>query len=128
MPEDRKMPSDYFSDRERGPRARTIEEITPTAWGGLVALIQSLINKEALGIDFPESCKDSGAACGTDLVALSLTLQAEIPEISWPLDPEAKPPTLTALDLLELVHRHVSNPIEDDFHSYFNHSHLEFDR
>ncbi len=35
---------DYFSDKERGPRPRSEEEITPEAWGGIIALIHSLIS------------------------------------------------------------------------------------
>jgi hypothetical protein len=122
------MSSDYFSDRERGPRPRTAEEITEPAWGGLVALVWTLVDSGALGIDFPDTCPDGYGASGTDSRALSLALQAEIPEISWPLNPEERPQTLAILDLLEFVHRHVSQPVEGSFHSFFNHSHLSFNR
>jgi hypothetical protein len=122
------MSSDYFSDRERGPRPRTVEEITEAAWGGLVVLSQALVDSGALGGDFPDTCPDGYGVCGTDSRALSLALQAEIPEISWPLKPESRPPTLAILDLLEFVHRHVSQPVEGGFHSFFRHTHLSFDR
>ncbi len=39
--------SDYFSDRENGPRARTDQAISPLVWAGLVALVQGLINSGA---------------------------------------------------------------------------------
>src|SRR5262249_14133969 len=113
------MSSDYFSDREHGPLPRTTEEITERAWGGLVALVWALVDSGALGIDFPDTCPDGYGACGTDSVALSLALQAEIPEVSWSLTPDQQSPTLAILDLLEFVHRHVSQPVEGSFHSFF---------
>ena len=33
--------SDYFSDRENGPRARTEQVITPVVWAGLVGTVST---------------------------------------------------------------------------------------
>lgn len=120
--------SDYFSDRERGPRPRTLEEVSQAAWGGVVALLRSLIETGALGIDFPDMCPDGRGPVGTDQGALVLAMQAEIPEIPWPLVPADPPSTLVVLDLLEFCHRHVARPIEGSFHPFFQHSHLGFER
>ena len=46
--------SDYFSDRQNGPRARTEQVISPTVWAGLVATAQALTNSGAFGLRFPE--------------------------------------------------------------------------
>jgi hypothetical protein len=120
--------SEYFSDRERGPRARTLESIPPTAWGGLVALLRSLVETGAFGVDFPEMCPDGNGPVGVDQEAFVLALRGEIPEIEWPLPPTNQPEALAILDLVEFCHRHVARPIEGQFHPFFGHSHLGFAR
>jgi len=120
--------AEYFSDRERGPRPRTKPEVEAPAWGGLVALIDSYISNGGFGVDFPEPCPDGRGPTGTDAHAFGLALRAEIPDIDWPLRAETVPHTLSALDLLEFCHRHVAEPIEGGYHSFFGHSHLSFDR
>lgn len=120
--------SDYFSDRERGPRARTLDSVPATAWGGLIVLVRSLIDNNAFGVDFPEMCPDGEGPCGVDQQAFALALRADVPDIEWPLAPNDEPDTLAALDLVEFCHRHVAKPIEGRFHSFFQHSHLGFDR
>lgn len=122
------MSGDYFSDRERGPRARTAEEITEAAWGGVVVLVSSLVESGGLGVDFPEPCPDGAGPCGTDSTLLGLALKAEIPEVEWPLAAETPPPTLAVLDLIEFLHRHVAQPVSVGFHSFFAHDHLRFNR
>jgi hypothetical protein len=120
--------SEYFSDRERGPRARVLERIPLPAWGGFVALLRALIETGAFGVDFPDRCYDGYGPVGVDQQAFTLALQGEIPDVVWPLDPAAQLPDLAILDLLEFCHRHVARPIEGQYHSFFQHSHLSFDR
>ncbi len=122
------MPDQYFSDRERGPRPRTMPEVTPAAWGGIVALIQSRISNGAFGVDYPEECPDGRGTTGTDARAFGLAVRAEIPDLDWPLDVEPCPPTLAILDLLEFCHEHVAEIVPTSFHSFFGHQHLSFDR
>ena len=122
------MPDQYFSDRERGPRPRTMPEVTPAAWGGIVALIQGRISNGALGVDYPEECPDGRGTTGTDARALGLAVRADIPDLDWPLEVEAVPPTLAILDLLEFCHEHVAETVPTSFHSFFGHQHLTFDR
>lgn len=120
--------TDYFSDRERGPRPRTKLEIEALPWGGLIALIGSYVSSGGFGIDFPESYPDGRGPTGTDTHAFGLALRAEIPDIDWPLRADTIPHTLSVLDLVEFCHRHVSEPVEGSYHSFFGHSHLSFDR
>lgn len=120
--------TDYFSDRERGPRPRTKLEIEAPSWGGLIALIDSYVSNGGFGVDFPESCLDGYGPTGTDMHAFGLALRAEIPDIEWPLRADTIPNTLSALDLVEFCHRHVAEPIKGSYHSFFRHSHLTFDR
>lgn len=122
------MNVEYFSDRERGPAPRVVEEIGMAAWGGIAATIQSRISDGSLGVGFPNSCPDGCGTTGTDGSAFSLTLKAEVPGIMWPFDTENAPPTLAILDLVEFVFRHVGKPNIRDHHEFFGHDHITHDR
>ncbi len=122
------MSETYFSDRECGPRPRVEEEIQVPAWGGIVVIIKSLIKKGAFGAEFPEECPDGCGPVGNDEQSMLLALRAEIPDLSWPLNDNDLPPTLTILDLIEFCHRHVAKPIQRDYHSYWRLYHLDFNR
>jgi hypothetical protein len=129
----------YFSEGEKGPIARTQQTISSNAWGGIVAIIQSMISSGAFGENFPDTCPDGPSTIGTNLETFSLALKSEIPDIPWPLptrNPEAsyleddpyKPDTLMALDFIQFCYRTVSKPIRGSYHSFFKHYHLTFDR
>jgi hypothetical protein len=129
---------DYFSDKERGAKARTTENITPAAWGGIVALINELIRAGAFGNKYPETCSDGAGIIGTDGHLFSLALQAEISNIEWPLTTKRREPhgrswepyapdTLTILDLIQFCYHSVAKPIPRSYHDFFEHSHLRFD-
>jgi len=127
---------DYFSDKERGPRPRTGEQLTPEAWGGIVAVIRSLISTGAFGYKYSEMCPDGAGPYGTDEQALSLALRAEISDLEWPLqapfrevgDQESYvPDTFTTLDLIQFSYQAVAKPIQGGYHSYYRHHHLTFD-
>ncbi|EIK54696.1 hypothetical protein YO5_18062 [Stutzerimonas stutzeri TS44] len=133
--------SDYFSDRENGPVARTEQVISPIVWAGLAALIQALVNSGAFAFRFPERCPDGQVVCGVDEGALAANVQAEMPGLAWPLqtakeDADAiyslpvpyAPATLLILDFLEYVHASIAKPLIREHHSYFRHDHLAFDQ
>lgn len=132
--------TDYFSDRGKGPRPRTEEVVSPTVWGGIVGLVQSLIAIGAFGAKYPETCPDGQGPIGTDESTLALAVQAEMPGLPWPLVTTERiqqgffseerpfaPDTLLVLDLIEFCHRMVAKPIQGSFHSFFRHHHLLFD-
>ncbi len=132
---------DYFSDKEHGPKPRTAEQITPAAWGGIVALITGLISSGAFGNKYPDtSCPDGAAVIGTDERTFSLAMKAEIRDIEWPLETQRSkeggrsyefepyvPPTISVLDLIQFCYQIVAKPIQRSFHDYFGHFHLAFD-
>ncbi|CAB3759094.1 hypothetical protein LMG29739_03110 [Paraburkholderia solisilvae] len=133
--------SDYFSDRQNGPRARTEQVISPTVWAGLVATVQALINSGAFGLRFPERCPDGQATCGGDSDALAASVSAEMPGLAWPLETVSvegegyfskrqpfAPDTLLVLDFIEFVHALVAKPIPGKYHDFFSHHHLTFDQ
>lgn len=119
--------SQYFSDREKGPRSRINEEISEPAWGGIIAVINSRITDSSFGFRYPLLCPDGRGPCGCDEQTFSLALRGIIPEILWPLDSNIVPPILVILDLLEFCHRAVAKPLPIGFHSYFGHEHFGFD-
>jgi hypothetical protein len=131
------MSNTYFSDRERGPSPRINEEIPSRAWAAIVITIQNLIRVEAFATAFVYDCPDGRGIAGTDLRALFLMIQADIPELNWPSDTRSlseyilstePPSTLAILDLIEFCHQNVAKPIQEDFHTFFAHYHLAFDR
>jgi hypothetical protein len=102
--------SRYFSDRDRGPRPRTQETFTASAWGGVVAAIDGRIANGAFGSSFPDDCSDGRGTTGTSAYSMRLAVLAEIPELAegeattppswgadaftgWPLRAERLPPT-----------------------------------
>lgn len=133
--------SDYFSDRENGPRARTEQTISPAVWAGLVATVQGLTNGGAFGPRFPERCPDGQAICGCDPEALAAAVIAEMPGLAWPLETTTvvedgllsqrqafAPDTLLILDFAEFVYASVGKPIAGKYHDFFSHYHLTFDQ
>lgn len=132
--------SNYFSDRELGPRPRVEQVINPVAWAGIVALVDSLADRGAFGASFPERCPDGPSVCGNDVDRLKNALEAEIQGVTWPLQTQEAvhegylqtmapwaPPTMAALDFIEFVWRNVAQPIAGKYHDFFQHHHLTFD-
>ncbi|MBI2935569.1 MAG: hypothetical protein HYY31_01960, partial [Chloroflexi bacterium] len=119
----------YFSEREHGPKPRTVEQIAISAWGGIVAAIRSRIADGSFGYRYPDKCPDGGAVSGCDNSLFMMAMKAEFPDF---LDiegfsEEVLPDTLVALDLLEFCYRVVAKPIPGGYHSFYRHDHLSFD-
>jgi len=93
------MSHQYFSDREQGPCARAQETISPVAWGGIVATVESLVADGSFGESFADSCSDGGAVVGTDWRRWHTVLRAEAADIVWPFNTDDAPATLKILDL-----------------------------
>ena len=118
----------YFTDREFGECPRLIDAIDERLWAGLHSLIDTRIGDGSFGYRFPEQCPDGGGPCGCDGHAFCRVLAAEVPWINWPLSHLELPDTPVVLDLLEFCASAVGVPIEGDFHPFFGHSHLTWDR
>lgn len=118
----------YFSDREQGPKPRIVEEISHDAWGGIIAIIQSRITDGSFGYRYPSGCPDGQVPFGCDGNSFSQALKAEIPDIAWPLDQGQVLPTLSVLDLLEFCFQAVGKPLTIDYHRFYRHNHLQFER
>jgi hypothetical protein len=118
----------YFSDRERGPRPRINENIAYPAWGGIIAIVESMRAKGYFVLDFLRECPDGQGPVYNDERVVALTMQGDIPDIEWPFEEGLLPSPLAILDVIEFCHRHVAKPTADSFHSFFGHDHLSFDR
>jgi hypothetical protein len=122
------MSSAYYSDRVRGPRARSEEEIDETLWEAIQALVERSVDTAVFAEDFPVGCEDGKGVYACDRQGIVATVRAEVPDLGYHFYERGLPPTLAILDFLELMYRHASEPSERDFHSYFKHRHLRFDR
>lgn len=129
---------EYFSDTEKPPKARQAEALSPQAWGGIVAIVSSLMSKGAFGAKYPEVCPDGAGVIGVDEKAFELALRAEVPDIDWPLKTTTEdrdswestpyaPDTLPALDFIQFCFMNVAKPIGSRYHDFFRHTHLSFD-
>jgi hypothetical protein len=129
----------YFSDRERGPAARTNEQINFTVCAGVMATLQSLTDNNYLAKSYPSPCPEKQVIAGTNTKTLTFAVKSEIPELGdWLIDmdqiaqrlsPENMPSTLVTLDLIEFFDSNVAKPIGLDFHKFYGHDHyLRFDR
>jgi hypothetical protein len=122
------MSSAYYSDRARGPRARSEEQVDETLWEAIQALFARGVDTALFAQDFPIGCEDGKGVYACDRDGLVATVRAEIPDLGYHFYQRGLPPTLAILDFLELMYRHASQPSERDYHSYFQHHHLRFDR
>jgi hypothetical protein len=111
----------------RGQRIRVNQELTDAAWGGIIALYQRYVSTNWFAEDFPKNCEDGQGPYACDEEILSLALAAEIPEVEFPLYSKSVPPTLAAMDLLEFIYAHASEPVQGSYHRFFEHYHLSFD-
>ena len=82
----------------------------------------------SFGYRYPSQCEDGEGVIGCDQGAFLLALRAEISGISWPLHPGQIPDKMTVLDLLEFCHRSVGKPVTIQYHSFWHHNHLSFNR
>ena len=118
---------EYISDRERGPRLRTLEEIPDNAWAGIVAHIEAALEQGDFAEAFPTNCDDPGkGVVATDRVAFFGALRAEVPGI-YRRRADETPDVLTALDAIQFCHEHVCRATVGVFHTFYQHHHLEFD-
>lgn len=139
-----------FSDRENGPKPRTIQVIDRRVESALAALIKSFLDKDAFGWKFPEKCRDGNIACGTDLQTFGVALDGAVPGMSaWIHDAvhntagknqvvdlfAPQPPkseneplqsTLNILDTLEWLSAHYASTVLREYHGYQKHHHISW--
>ncbi|MEU6015093.1 hypothetical protein ABZ826_13890 [Streptomyces sp. NPDC047515] len=139
--------SDFYSDRLGQGKPRVSEDVSPAAWGGVVALIRRLIGNGSLACDFPAyDCSDDrsghSVVTGVDDAMFISSLLAHVPDlsnlsaeaedpfgISTPsggaqpriddlLNPRWSPDTVIALDVIDFVARHIEEPSRTTNHPW----------
>lgn len=130
----------YFSDKEKGAEPRINEKISLNVWHGIRAKILTLIDNGSFGYKFPEECEDGGGnVIGTKWQSMLDILKGEIPDIikvgggyiekaNILLDSHRPPSTLTILDIIQFSYKNIAKPTKENFHEFFKHYHLVFDR
>src|SRR4051812_44893133 len=118
--------SAYYSDRERGPRPRSDEQIDATLWEAIQVLFERGVDTASFAHDFPLRCQDGNGTYACDRDGLVATVRAEIPDLGPHFYEPGLPPTLAILDFLEFMYRHASRASEGRYHSFFDHHHLSF--
>lgn len=118
----------YFGEREKGLKPRTENEIDSNVWGGLLVVINSLIEQDYFGSKYPKMCPDNDdGVLGTNEDNMKLDILAFFPDIKFPLDASDRLSTLTILELLEFCHERIAKPIPGYYHKYYGKHHLSFD-
>lgn len=125
------MTYEYFSDKENGSRELSSEEISLDVWKAIVATYDKFVSNCALAGEFPEECLDGSTVCGCNKRQLEDALKGEVPELSLPVsksyyDEDNLPNKYAVLDFLQFLYRHIKDPIEIDYHSYYKHNHYSF--
>ncbi len=91
-------------------------------------MINGAVSNGGFGSAFPSECPDGRGIAGTNYRAMGLAVRGEIPEMAWPLDADATPDTLAVLDLVEFAFYRIAKPESYEFHGFFGHDHLNFDK
>ena len=131
----------YFSDKETGQKDRTSEDITISVWNGIVSIFEEFKGKNYFSENFSEKCHDNGRVCGFDNTIFESRVKSEIPDIEIPIIIKVEKNTFsfndnksvtnivnkyTALDFIEFCFKNISEAIQDDYHDFFKHYHLNF--
>jgi len=121
------MSQAYFSDKERPPKPRVIEEINEEVWRAINAEIESRIENGSFGMNFPMGCPDGRGPTGTDTSDFYAAAYGHVPDLKIE-DRQAVPPTLAILDFIQFCYRRVAKPIPGGWHKFYDHYHLTFDQ
>lgn len=120
------MKKKLFTERRDGMKPRVQETLDDVTRAGLLSLIGSRISEEWFGNAFPFACQDGQGNAGCDSKKLR-TMMATFGVI-WPdggRDEETDDGQV--FDLIEFSYEYIAEPKEGDFHSYWNHSHYDYD-
>ena len=120
------MKKKLFTERRDGVKPRVQEALDDVTRNGLLSVIGSRITEEWFGNAFPFFCQDGQGNAGCDTKKLQ-TMMATFGVI-WPNGKTKEDPTDgQVFDLIEFSYEHIAEPKEGSFHSYWNHSHFDYD-
>ena len=118
-----------FSEQMGQPLPRVKETLDNNVRSALIKLVETRTDDNSFGESFPEMCPDGHGNCGCDRSALKANMDGF--NLIWPGDTGRwdHPPVTDAqvFDLLEYTWEHIAEAIPGSFHSYFGHSHHDYD-
>lgn len=117
----------YYSDQVNGGRVRDVDEIGPSVWAGILALINSKINDGSFASVYPKYFHQSTSCIeSTDKDQFFLACSGEVPNIKYPLSEFSVPATLDIIDLVQFCWTKIAMPTRRS-HDFYDHDHLVFD-
>lgn len=119
---------DFFSDRTHGKRPTERDKLDPVAAAAFGALVQRLLSFGAFGDAFPVRCPDGAGIIDNDDELFWRTAAGLIPGMDATPSRWNDMAQEAVFDLLEYCHVHVAEPDKLNWHGFFQHHHLGFDR
>lgn len=117
-----------YSERTDGRAPRVHDELPDQTREALLLLVKARIDDGSLAEEFPLRCQEYGYAYGTDEDAFATRARAEIRGLDWPVRRNVDAPDAVIFDLLEYVGGYVQKPVKGEYHSWFRHHSLRFQR
>ena len=119
-----------FSERMGQPQPRVKEVLDENVRTALLQLIEVRVDDNSFGLKFPEQCPDGHGNSGCDQQALRNNMAGF--QVIWPSDARRLVhediTDIQIFDLLEYAYEYVAKPIPGAYHSYFSHSHHDYDQ
>jgi hypothetical protein len=119
-----------FSERMGQPVPRVRETLDDAVRTALLELIELRIEDHSFGLSFPDQCPDGHGNSGCNQQALRNNMMGY--KVIWPSDAKRldreEISDIQIFDLLEYAWEHVAKPRPGGFHSYFGHSHHDYDQ
>jgi hypothetical protein len=119
-----------FSERMGQSIPRIKEVLDETVRAALLQLIELRIDDNSFGLKFPVQCPDGHGNSGCDQQALRNNMAGY--KVIWPSDAKRldheEITDIQIFDLLEYAYEYVAQPLHGGYHSYFSHSHDDYDQ
>ncbi|MFE4522010.1 AbiJ-NTD4 domain-containing protein [Cytobacillus firmus] len=126
---------EFFSEREKGKKELTSEEISVSVFNGIVGVYKSF--QKNLSYHFPERCPDNNRIFDVDESLLNAAINSYIPDMETPVNVKwnednkdiiDESEKYALLDFIEFCFSKIKDIEENDhdFHGFFGHYHLSF--
>ena len=120
-----------FTERFGLSEPRVNEELDADLKRGLLSVLNGKIDENFFGQTFSEECPDGGnrsIGCDLDKLKAGLAAFRVIWPRAWPEENNHWPSDPQLFDLIEFLYEHAGLPKAYGYHSFFGHSHLDYDQ
>jgi hypothetical protein len=119
-----------FTERVAQPEPRVKETLEDAVQTALLQLVEQRIDDCSFGMAFPAQCPDGTANSGVNAERLKAAMDGY--RVIWPRDAlvqeDNRPSDHQMSDLLEFTYEHVALPVQNSYHSFFQHHHFGYDQ